>query len=169
MRTKCSHRRNTELARVPAHFRPLSSSRGRVCSMGRLVCTLICNAVNTDRSLGGEHVDGCIIMGGNIRGGADYSPEFSSLWKHWKRKVKPEEVVGIVEMPGWLLSEGVRATHRGDPIPGDSVSLALTRCPPRRHRCNKCSRAGWFQYGDGIEEDEAADAITMCGGNHRER
>jgi len=33
-------------------------------------------------------------------------------------EVKPEEVVGIVEMPGWLLSEGVRATHRGDPIPG---------------------------------------------------
>ena len=30
--------------------------------MGRLVCTLIRNAVNTDRSLGGEHVDGCIIM-----------------------------------------------------------------------------------------------------------
>ena len=43
-------------------------------------------------------------------------------------------------MPGWLLSEGVRATHRGDPIPG------------------------WFQYGDGIEEDEAADALTMVGG-----
>ena len=60
--------RNTELARVPPHFRPLSSSnsRGRVCSMGRLVCTLIRNAVNTDRSLGGEHVDGCIIMGGML-------------------------------------------------------------------------------------------------------
>ena len=60
--------RNSELARVPPHFRPLSSSnsRGRVCSMGRLVCTLIRNAVNTDRSLGGEHVDGCIIMGGML-------------------------------------------------------------------------------------------------------
>ncbi len=112
--------RNTELARVPAHFRPLSSSnsRGRVCSMGRLVCTLIRNAVNTDRSLGGEHVDGCIIMGGNIRGGADYSPESFFSLETLEAEVKPEEVVGIVEMPGWLLSEGVRATHRGDPIPG---------------------------------------------------
>ena len=137
--------RNTELARVPAHFRPLSSSnsRGRVCSMGRLVCTLIRNAVNTDRSLGGEHVDGCILMGGNIRGGADYSPESFFSLETLEAEVKPEEVVGIVEMPGWLLSEGVRATHRGDPIPG------------------------WFQYGDGIEEE--GDALTMVGGRPLEK
>ena len=48
-------------------------------------------------------------------------------------------------MPGWLLSEGVRATHRGDPIPG------------------------WMQYGDGIEECEEADALTMVAGEPLER
>ena len=62
-----------------------------------------------------------------------------------RREARNTQVVGIVEMPGWLLSEGVRATHRGDPIPG------------------------WFQYGDGIEECEEADAITMCGGRPLEK
>jgi hypothetical protein len=32
-----------------------------------------------------------------------------------------------------------------------------------------CSRAGWFQYGDGIEECEEADALIMCGGKPLER
>lgn len=43
-------------------------------------------------------------------------------------------------MPGWLVSEGVRATHRGAPIPG------------------------WFQYCDAVEEDAAADALVTLAG-----
>lgn len=133
--------RNTELAPVPYRFRPLSSSsaRGRVCTMGRLICTMLCNAINTDKNLG-THVDGAILMGGNIRGGKEYSPDSFFSLEALEAEIKHDEVVGIVSMPGWLLSEGVRATHRGPPIPG------------------------WFQYSDGIEEDEALDAVTMVAG-----
>mmetsp|Transcript_47984 Transcript_47984/g.78175 ORF Transcript_47984/g.78175 Transcript_47984/m.78175 type:complete len:231 (+) Transcript_47984:3-695(+) len=42
-------------------------------------------------------------------------------------------------MPGWLLAEGVKATHVGDPIPG------------------------WFQYGDGVEEDDACNVVQVAG------
>ena len=72
------------------------------------------------------------------------------------------------------------ALHERHPPQGaqDSICLlavaddALSRgdgVPPRRHRRNMCSRAGWFQYGDGIEECEEADALTMCGGRPLEK
>lgn len=44
-------------------------------------------------------------------------------------EIKPDEVVGIVPIPGRVLAEGIEATHAGDPIPG------------------------WFQYDDGIAEE----------------
>uniref|UniRef100_A0A7S4MI19 Calcineurin-like phosphoesterase domain-containing protein n=1 Tax=Odontella aurita TaxID=265563 RepID=A0A7S4MI19_9STRA len=123
--------RNTELARVPPPFEPLSSvnSRGVVCSMGRFVCSLLRSSLNTSRRQRAHAVDAVLLMGGNVRGGTDY-PEgsFFSL-EALEAEIKPDEVMGVVPMPGWLLAEGVEATHSGDPIPG------------------------WMQYDDGVREE----------------
>jgi len=64
--------RNTELARVPPTFEPLSSngSRESVCTMGKYICTLIRSAVNSSnrRRKKEKRVDAVLLMGGNIRG-----------------------------------------------------------------------------------------------------
>ena len=138
--------RNTELARVPRKFRPLSSaqSRARVTTMGALLCTLLRVALNTDPERDGL-VDGVLLMGGNVRGGREYAEGGFFSLEALEAEVKADETVGVVEMPGWLLSEGVRATHRGEPIPG------------------------WMQYGDGIEESDADDAVVRVAGRPLER
>ena len=122
--------RNTELARIPPTFEPLSSqnARGAVTTMGRLICTLLRSSLNTKRRQRDNRVDAVILMGGNIRGGEAYEEgSFFSL-EMLEAEIKSDEVVGIVEIPGSVLAEGIAATHAGDPIPG------------------------WFQFDDGIHE-----------------
>lgn len=122
--------RNTELAPVPPSFEPLTSngSRENVCSMGKFVCTLLKSSINTSRNERRHHADAVLLMGGNIRGNADYElGSFFSL-EALEAEIKSDEVVGTVQMPGWLLAKGVEETHAGDPIPG------------------------WVQYDDGVVE-----------------
>jgi len=113
--------RNTELARVPKSFEPLSSegSRGKVCTMGTFICSLLKSSLNVKR--GRQRaltVDAVIIMGGNIRGGTDYPDgSFFSL-EALEAEVKSNEVVGVVLMPGWVLADAISETHSGPPIPG---------------------------------------------------
>ena len=123
--------RNTELARVPPTFEPLSSkgSRESVCTMGKYVCTLLRSAINSARGKRRSQVDAVLLMGGNIRGNADYEEGTFFSMEALEAEVKSDEVVGLVAMPGWLLAEGVSATHAGDPIPG------------------------WMQYDEGVRED----------------
>ena len=66
--------RNTELARVPVEFEPLSSfgSREKVTTMGKYICSLLRSALNVSRRQRAMLVDAVLIMGGNIRGGTDY-------------------------------------------------------------------------------------------------
>ena len=61
--------RNTELARVPARFEPLSSnnSRGSVCSMGTYICSLLKSSLSVTRSQRSHKIDAVLLMGGNIR------------------------------------------------------------------------------------------------------
>jgi len=123
--------RDTELARVPPPFEPLSSvnSRGVVCSMGRFLCSLLKSSLNTSRRQRAHKVDSVLLMGGNVRGGTDYPPgSFFSL-EALEAEIKPDESVAVVQMPGWLLAKGVAETHAGDPIPG------------------------WVQYDDGVREE----------------
>jgi len=82
-------------------------------------------------------------MGGNIRGGTDYPKGSFFSMEALEAEIKPDEVVGVVPMPGWLLSEGVQATHQGDPIPG------------------------WMQYDSGIQQDETG-AVTHVNGERLE-
>jgi hypothetical protein len=123
--------RNTELARVPPSFEPLSSngSRQMVCTMGKYICSLIKSSMNVVHRQRSHMVDAVLLMGGNIRGNADYEVgSFFSL-EMLEAEIKTDEVVAVVPMPGWLLAQGIRATHSGEPI------------------------SGWMQYDEGIVED----------------
>jgi 2',3'-cyclic-nucleotide 2'-phosphodiesterase (5'-nucleotidase family) len=92
--------RNTELARVPPNFAPLSSvnARGRVTTMGKLICSLLRSSLNVERGRQRNHfVDAVLLMGGNIRGGQDYEKgSFFSL-EALEAEVKADEVIGVVE------------------------------------------------------------------------
>ena len=122
--------RNTELSRIPPSFRPLSSngSRSSVCTMGKYICTLLKSSMNVSRRQRKHQVDAVLLMGGNIRGNADYPDDSFFSLEALEAEIKSDEVVAVVEMPGWLLADGITATHMGDPIPG------------------------WMQYDAGVEE-----------------
>lgn len=130
--------RNTELVRVPSRFEPLSSvnARGAVTTMGQFICTLIKDSLNQQiqQRDGEQSIDACILMGGNIRGGEDYSANcsFFSL-EMLEAEIKADEIVGIVPIPGHILAAGIESTHAGDPCPG------------------------WFQYDEGIVEEPTPD------------
>jgi 2',3'-cyclic-nucleotide 2'-phosphodiesterase (5'-nucleotidase family) len=135
--------RNTELYRVPSSFEPLSSvgSRGRVCTMGKYICTLLRSSLNVARRQRQHAVDVVLLMGGNVRGGTDYPlGSFFSL-EALEAEIKADEVVAVIPMPGWLLAGGVAATHAGEPIPG------------------------WIQYDQGVQEDssQSPPVITHVG------
>ena len=57
-------------------------------------------------------------------------------------EIKPEEVIGIVLMPGHILAKGIQETHAGDPIPG------------------------WMQYDIGVMQEmtEEGPAVTQVRG-----
>ena len=137
--------RNTELAKVPPSFEPLSSkdSRAKVCTMGQYICTLLRSSLNVSRRQEEKHlIDAVLLMGGNIRGGEDYpAGGFFSL-EALEAEIKSDEVIAVVPMPGWLLAEGIQATHAGDPIPG------------------------WMQYDNGVIEDttQSPPVITQVRG-----
>jgi 2',3'-cyclic-nucleotide 2'-phosphodiesterase (5'-nucleotidase family) len=136
--------KNTELARVPSSFEPLTSldSRGSVCTMGKYICSLIRSAMNVSRRHKSQQIDAVLLMGGNIRGNREYPlGSFFSL-EALEAEVKGDEVIGVVPMPGWLLAEGIAATHAGEPIPG------------------------WMQYDQGIREDmsQSPPVITHVAG-----
>lgn len=139
--------RNTELARVPPSFEPLSSngSRESVCTMGKFICSLLQSAMNLRRRQRQHQVDAVLLMGGNIRGNREYElGSFFSL-EALEAEVKPEETVAVVPMPGWLLERGVQETHGGDPI------------------------SGWLQYDTSVTEivdsDSGVPAITEIAGD----
>ncbi|KAL7556833.1 hypothetical protein ACA910_014176 [Epithemia clementina (nom. ined.)] len=141
--------RNTQLASVPPSFEPLSSARARaeVCSMGRYLCSLIRSALNTDHREEdtelNQGVDAVLLMGGNIRGNVESYPpgSFFSL-EALEAEIQSDEVIGIVTMPGWLIDQGVAATHAGDPIPG------------------------WMQYDAGVRQNDPdhPTRVTHVGG-----
>lgn len=132
--------RNTELSLVSPEFEPLSSvnARGCVTSMGRLICSLIWSALNAIQRQG--MVDAVLLMGGNIRGGTAYPKGGFFSLEALEAEIQDDEVLGIVQMPGWVLSEGVRATHAGGPRPG------------------------WMQYDIGVEQDGPGGPVVKVAG-----
>ena len=136
--------RNTMLAGILPTFRPLSSknARGTVCTMGKLICSMLKQALwqthSTSNEADNKRVDAVILMGGNIRGNEDYPEDSFFSLETLEAEIKSDEVVSFVDMPGHILAAGIEATHAGDPIPG------------------------WFQYDDGIVEENGK--ITMVNG-----
>jgi 2',3'-cyclic-nucleotide 2'-phosphodiesterase (5'-nucleotidase family) len=130
---------NTELARVPSHFEPLSSNdaRGSVCTMGKYICTLLKSSLNVSRRHKAHKVDAVMLMGGNIRGNAEYECDSFFSMEALEAEVKADEVVAVVDMPGWLLGKSIAETHNGDPVPG------------------------WFQYDIGIQEDDSGESPVV--------
>ncbi|KAG7349291.1 calcineurin-like phosphoesterase [Nitzschia inconspicua] len=135
--------KKTELAKVPPVFEPLSSTnaRGSVCTMGLYICSLLRSSLNLSRNLD-QRVDTVLLMGGNIRGGQDYDVGSYFSLEGLEAEIKSDEVISVVDMPGWLLAEGISATHSGDPIPG------------------------WMQYDNGIFEDftQSPPVLTQVAG-----
>mmetsp|Transcript_14337 Transcript_14337/g.21642 ORF Transcript_14337/g.21642 Transcript_14337/m.21642 type:complete len:626 (+) Transcript_14337:150-2027(+) len=109
--------RNTELTQIPDSFRPLSSfnARGQVTTMGVFLCSTMRAALRAQ----GIDVDAVLLMGGNVRAGKKYDDDekFMSL-EILESEIKSDETLGLIWMPGSLISKGVQATHIGDPIPG---------------------------------------------------
>lgn len=135
--------RNTELARVPPQFEPLSSvnARGCVTTMGTLVCSLLRSSLNVGRGRQRTHyIDAVLLMGGNIRGGTDYEEGCFFSLEALEAEIKSNEVVGVVDMPGWVLSKAISETHGGDPIPG------------------------WMQYDIDLVQDAETKIVTHVAG-----
>mmetsp|Transcript_20758 Transcript_20758/g.57367 ORF Transcript_20758/g.57367 Transcript_20758/m.57367 type:complete len:631 (+) Transcript_20758:1259-3151(+) len=136
--------RKTELAQVPKEFEPLSSNnaRGSTTTMGKFICTLIKRSLNNARKQRKHAIDAVLLMGGNIRGGTDYPEGSFFSMEAMEAEIKSDEVIGVVTMPGWLLAEGIQATHLGPPIPG------------------------WMQYDNGVIEDTSVHppVVTHVGG-----
>lgn len=132
--------RNTELARVPPTFEPLSSrnSRGCVCSMGVYLCSLLKSSLNTARRQRAHAVDAVLLMGGNIRAGTEYARGCYFSLEALEAEVKSDEALGVVPMPGWLIDAAVSETHAGEPIPG------------------------WLQYDSGVREERGR--VVQVGG-----
>ena len=127
--------RNTELAGIPPNFLPLTSknARGSVCTMGRLVCSMLKSSLEQTREPGESKIDAVILMGGNIRANEDYPPGAFFSVETLEAEIKSDEVIGCVPIPGSVLAQGIESTHAGDPIPG------------------------WMQYDDGIQEEQGSD------------
>jgi len=138
--------RNTELARVPSKYEPLSSdnSRGSVCTMGTYICSLLKSSMSVTRRQHSYRIDAVLLMGGNIRGNASYDQDSFFSLEMLESEIKENEVVAVVDMPGWLLADGIQATHIGEPTPG------------------------WMQYDFGIEEDTTVSPPVVTKVNSRD-
>ena len=82
--------------------------------MGQLICSMLKTAL--DQTVG--NIDAVILMGGNIRANEDYDDTAFFSLETLEAEIKSDEVVGIVEIPGKVLAEGIESTHSGPPIPG---------------------------------------------------
>mmetsp|Transcript_11877 Transcript_11877/g.16094 ORF Transcript_11877/g.16094 Transcript_11877/m.16094 type:complete len:273 (-) Transcript_11877:221-1039(-) len=83
--------------------------------MGVFLCSTMRAALRAQ----GIDVDAVLLMGGNVRAGKKYDDDekFMSL-EILESEIKSDETLGLIWMPGSLISKGVQATHIGDPIPG---------------------------------------------------
>ena len=59
-------------------------------------------------------------------------------------EIQETEVIAVVTMPGWLLADGIQATHIGDPKPG------------------------WMQYDYGVEKNSSG-VVTHVNGQPLDR
>jgi 2',3'-cyclic-nucleotide 2'-phosphodiesterase (5'-nucleotidase family) len=139
--------KNTQLASILPQFLPLTSknARGSTCTMGKLICSMLKQALWQSYYKGedcnnSKKIDAVILMGGNIRGNEDYPEDAFFSLETLEAEIKPDEVIGFVDIPGHVLAAGIEYTHSGDPRPG------------------------WFQYDDGVTQEPGTNRVLTVGG-----
>ncbi|CAE7476908.1 unnamed protein product, partial [Symbiodinium sp. CCMP2456] len=134
------HLRCTQIVKVPAAYRPLSSvnSRGSCTTNARFLCSEIRNALNLDCLEGSPHCDCVLINGGNFRGERDYKEtEHMSLEDLMSEMDESVEIV-VALVPGKLIQSGLRETWQ-------SISGA------------------WMQHDDQLEVDADGQVQKVAG------
>ncbi|CAE7314917.1 unnamed protein product [Symbiodinium sp. KB8] len=134
------HLRCTQIVKVPAAYRPLSSvnSRGCCTTSARFLCSEIRNALNLDCLEGSPHCDCVLINGGNFRGERDYKEtEHMSLEDLMSEMDESVEIV-VALVPGKLIQSGLRETWQ-------SISGA------------------WMQHDDQLEVDADGQVQKVAG------
>jgi len=124
--------RHTQLAKIPASYRPLTSFNSRGCrvSMGTFLLSRIRDAVNMHTQIGNQPRCHCALLkGGNIRGGRDYESTEQLTLEVLQSELEETKEVVVVPVPGLVLRVGLRETF-------------------------KVPNPGWMQYDDGVELDE---------------
>lgn len=133
--------RHTQLANIPAKYRPLSSFNARGCrvSMGTYLLSRMRDALNMYTPLGGEPRCHCAMLkGGNVRGGKAYEDSDQLTLETLQSELEGTKEVVVVPVPGLVLRVGLRETY-------------------------KAPNPGWMQYDDGVELDEDG-YVTHIGG-----
>jgi len=124
--------RKTELAKIPAKYRPLTSFNARGCrvSMGTYLLSRIRDALNMHCAIGGPlRCHAAMLKGGNVRGGKDYTDDEHLTLEVLQSELEGTKEIVVVPVPGMVLRVGLRETYTA-PNPG------------------------WMQYDDGVELDE---------------
>jgi 2',3'-cyclic-nucleotide 2'-phosphodiesterase (5'-nucleotidase family) len=132
--------RHTQLTNVPTRFRPLNSIgvRGNVVSAATYLCSEYLKAFNTDVD---TPTADCVLMpGGNIRGGRLYKTDDYFSLESLKSEIHPKMEIGVVEMPGDIISESIRTSQT------------------RGHH------PYYMQYDEGVIVDPATHTVTHIGG-----
>eukprot|EP00747_Dinoflagellata_sp_TGD_P093560 gnl/TRDRNA2_/TRDRNA2_165808_c1_seq1.p1 gnl/TRDRNA2_/TRDRNA2_165808_c1~~gnl/TRDRNA2_/TRDRNA2_165808_c1_seq1.p1 ORF type:complete len:240 (-),score=37.13 gnl/TRDRNA2_/TRDRNA2_165808_c1_seq1:301-1020(-) len=108
-----------------------------VTTMGKFVCSLIRDAINSDPSR--HDVNLCLVRGGHICGEKDYPADSFFSLEDLRTVNTDEVVVGVVDMPGELIVRGIKST-RG------SISRLF------------------LQYDDGVKEKAESLEVTHVDG-----
>jgi len=133
--------RRTQLANIPAKYRPLTSFNARGCrvSMGTYLLSRMRDALNMYTPLGGEpRCHAAMLKGGNVRGGKNYEDTDQLTLEVLQSELEGTKEVVVVPVPGLVLRVGLRETY-------------------------KAPNPGWMQYDDGVELDEDG-YVTHVGG-----
>eukprot|EP00906_Rhabdomonas_costata_P036242 RCo050883 len=102
--------KKTQLAPVAEQFRPLSSMniRGQVTTIGKFICSLLRNSINSDSSQ--ENVEVSLVCGGNLHAEKDYPDEAFFSLEDLLATVDASCKVWVVEISGELLAKAAKST-----------------------------------------------------------
>lgn len=129
--------RRTQLAKIPSSFRPCSSkgARNRRVSMGTFLLSQMRDALNA-KEANTTPCDCCIIKGGNVRGGRDYSDNDQLTLEALKSELEERQEVQVCYLPGSIIRIGLQETW-------------------------EMPNPGWMQYCDAVEVDDDGFVNTI--------
>ncbi|KAL0485283.1 calcium-binding protein [Acrasis kona] len=131
------HLRNTQLSGIPEKYLPLSSfgSRSQLNTVSSFLWTSLRNELNSKEE---NSVDCVLISGGNVRGEKNYADSHKFTLEDLKSEVQGSLEACVLEMPGRVLSEGIKASHEE-------------------------TNPGFMQFDDGVQLDENKNVVQIAG------